>query len=115
MAVTNTGRRACTHYKILKSNGKLALFELTLETGRTHQIRVHLASLLQQPILNDYLYGNPRQQKDRLGTSVEKILNEYPHPLLHAKVLGLTHPISGQILRFEVSPPKIFQEIVDLL
>ncbi|MBI2522113.1 MAG: RluA family pseudouridine synthase [Bdellovibrio sp.] len=112
MAINHDGRAAKTHYKVVHNFGKLGHIELRLETGRTHQIRVHLASLLHTPILNDPLYGNPSEHRRRLGTAISNILESYPHPLLHAKILGIQHPISKKKLRFEVPAPKIFQDIL---
>ncbi|OFZ15180.1 MAG: hypothetical protein A2X86_07595 [Bdellovibrionales bacterium GWA2_49_15] len=112
MAITQQGRPAKTHYKVVQNFGKLTHIELRLETGRTHQIRVHLASLLHTPILNDSLYGNPGEHRRRMGTAISDILESYPHPLLHAKILGIRHPISQKKLRFEVPAPKVFQDIL---
>ncbi len=112
MAINNQGRAAKTYYKVLQNFKNLAHLELKLETGRTHQIRVHLASLLHTPVLNDSLYGNPGEHQRRVGPVIGKIIEGYPHPFLHAKVLGVQHPISKKMLRFEVPAPKIFQDIL---
>lgn len=109
------GRQAITHYRrlgILKKD--LVHLECTLETGRTHQIRVHLSELLRAPILCDATYGNPPQQLHRLGRDFHHLLANYPHPLLHAQVLGFTHPINGKKMRFEDRPSEIFAKTLEL-
>ncbi|MCO4794219.1 MAG: RluA family pseudouridine synthase [Bacteriovoracaceae bacterium] len=107
------GKEAITHYKILNNFDKYFLIELKLETGRTHQIRVHLSSILKSPILCDSTYGNPSQQLQRLPKEISEIIGDYPHPFLHAKVLGFKHPITGEDLYFEKEPPEIFQKVLD--
>lgn len=104
------GRRAVTHYKVLEYFKRVSHLELTLETGRTHQIRVHLSALLKAPVLCDPVYGGPSP-----GGSLGKILKEYPHPLLHAQRLALVHPFSKKKLAFEVPPPAIFQRALEEL
>lgn len=106
------GKKAITHYKVLKFYEKFTHMEVTLETGRTHQIRVHLSSMLRKPILCDPLYGNPKQDLIRLDGSYKDILKDYPHPLLHAKSLGLKHPITNEDLYFEVEPPEVFRNFI---
>jgi 23S rRNA pseudouridine1911/1915/1917 synthase len=85
-----TGKWAKTHFKVLKSNGNLHYLELKLETGRTHQIRVHLAEM-GCPIVGDTLYGSQR---------------ELPRFLLHAAELGFVHPQSNQKLFFKKDWPE---------
>ncbi len=115
MAVdVRNGKRAITHYKVLDFFENLVLMQLKLETGRTHQIRVHLSSLLKKPILCDPLYGNPKEHLNRLGGEFKSIIKDYPHPFLHARVLGFIHPITKEKLYFEVEPPQLFQEVVKL-
>lgn len=109
------GKHALTYYKVLNYYNKASHVELKLETGRTHQIRVHLSSLLNRPILGDSLYGNPKQQVSRLSEECQKIIGNYEYPFLHAKVLGLVHPITGEKLYFEVEPPEIFKNVLHQL
>jgi 23S rRNA pseudouridine1911/1915/1917 synthase len=108
------GKEATTYYKILKQYSKINLMEMTLETGRTHQIRVHLSQLLKCPVVGDTLYGNPKQQLSILGEEYQQLLGSYEHPLLHAKILGLTHPITGEKLHFDVPLPQIMQETLNI-
>jgi len=107
------GRDAITHYKIKKEFEKLIHLEVRLETGRTHQIRVHLATLLKTPVLMDALYGNPNNQLAHLNTELKNILDGYPHPLLHARALGFIHPISKEKIYFEVDPPSIWKQVFE--
>lgn len=100
-AVTAKGKPAVTHFKVLERFGNYTLVELTLETGRTHQIRVHIA-YIGHPVAGDPLYG-PRKTLKGNGQ------------FLHAQTLGFTHPTTGESLRFSVEPPAIFQETLENL
>ena len=100
-AVTAKGKPAVTHFKVLERFGNYTLVELTLETGRTHQIRVHMA-YIGDPVAGDPLYG-PRKTLKGNGQ------------FLHAQTLGFTHPTTGESLRFSVEPPAIFQETLENL
>lgn len=99
--VTAKGKPAVTHFKVLERFGNYTLVELTLETGRTHQIRVHMA-YIGHPVAGDPLYG-PRKTLKGNGQ------------FLHAQTLGFTHPTTGESLRFSVEPPTIFQETLENL
>lgn len=102
-AVTReNSKRAVTHYKVLERLGKYTLIEAQLETGRTHQIRVHM-SYIKHPLVGDLVYG-PKKQT----ISVEG-------QLLHAKVLGFVHPRTGEYMEFERDIPEAFQKILDNL
>lgn len=96
MAVIETGKKAITHFKVLEQFKDYSLIECQLETGRTHQIRVHL-DYIGHPVAGDPLYG-PRKTLKGHGQ------------FLHAKVLGFKHPSTGEWLEFSVEPPQIFQE-----
>lgn len=108
------GKKAITHYKLLEQFPHHSHVEFKLETGRTHQIRVHTSEILKRAILCDSTYGNPHDQLGRIGGELKNLLIDYPYPLLHAKILGLIHPITKEKLHFEVPPPKIFQEALEL-
>jgi len=110
---TTRGKKAITHYNILELFEKHVHMEFTLETGRTHQIRVHTAEILRMPIIGDATYGSPNEQIMKLGPDYKALLNAYPYPLLHAKVLGFIHPITKEKLRFEVPPPEMFKSVLD--
>lgn len=106
-SVQRGGRRAITHYRTLARYPGASLLELTLETGRTHQIRVH-ASEAGHAVLGDPTYS-PRQSRglpedEALAAALEAV----DHQLLHAAVLGFVHPLTGEALRFERPPPPDF-------
>ena len=115
MANVKNGKRALTHMKVLSYFEKLSHVELKLETGRTHQIRVHLSQLLHTPIFNDPLYGRNKEEKLMISSTTRGIVKDYEHPFLHAKVLGFKHPITGEELYFEKEPPQIFQDVLSQL
>lgn len=100
-AVTEKGKEAITRFRVLERFGEYTLVELKLETGRTHQIRVHMA-YIGHPLAGDPIYGPKR-------TLVGK------GQFLHAKTLGFTHPKKGEIMTFETPVPSIFQITLDKL
>lgn len=104
MAVTVEGksREAITHFKVLKRFSGYTLVEATLRTGRTHQIRVHLA-FIGHPIVGDQLYGHRRQ-----GLNISR-------QALHSYVLGFVHPASKKYMEFSTSLPQDMQELIDCL
>lgn len=107
-----TGKEAVTHVKLLErlADGAAALVECRLETGRTHQIRVHLSEQTRTPILGDELYGGiPRNAPLR---DVAKALGRQA---LHARLLGFVHPATGQNLSFETPLPADMLEALDAL
>ena len=108
------GKFAVTHYKTLETFKNHSHLEFKLETGRTHQIRVHAADILRKPLLGDSLYGSPKDQLHRLGPLYQELIGDYPHPFLHAKILSLVHPITKEKLHFEVPAPKLFQDVLTL-
>jgi 23S rRNA pseudouridine1911/1915/1917 synthase len=114
--VKRGGKRALTRYKVLAPAGAAAsLVECRLATGRTHQIRVHMASL-GHPVVGDPLYGGG--SKRRLKDAPEPIRGEissFNHQALHAYLIGFTHPTSGDILRFKSKLPIKFSELVQNL
>ncbi|MCM1306296.1 MAG: RluA family pseudouridine synthase [Bacteroides sp.] len=101
MAIVDGGRRAVTHYTALKRYGKYTLVRFELETGRTHQIRVH-ASSLHHPIVGDEVYGG--------STALYK-----NGQLLHATELILNHPHTGETMVFNCPVPNYFQAVLDKL
>jgi len=101
-----SGKAAVTHYRTLRRFGEVAaLLECRLETGRTHQIRVHMTHV-GHPLIGDPVYG--RGRSGRLGGLPEPLrdrLRAFPRQALHAAILGFTHPVSGEALRFESPLP----------
>lgn len=111
MAVVSDGRDAVTHYRVLERFGELTYLAVRLETGRTHQIRVHMKSL-HHPILGDPLYGPAN-----VRGGAKAILNGLPDDwftkqFLVAKVLGFDHPITGEHLHFECDLTPEFQSVL---
>lgn len=98
MAVVEKGKSAVTHFRVLEQYQGYSLVECQLETGRTHQIRVHMA-YIGHPLAGDPLYG-PRKTLPGHGQ------------FLHAKTLGFEQPSTGEWLEFSVQPPEIFQQTV---
>ncbi|HET6333770.1 MAG TPA: RluA family pseudouridine synthase [Polyangiales bacterium] len=103
------GKRAVTHLKLLERLHGATLVSCTLETGRTHQIRVHLAEH-GFPVLADSLYGKP--SRDLRLASAEALIG---HQALHARVLGFVHPVTGEPVRFTAEPPAEFQRALESL
>ncbi len=106
--VTAVGRAAVTHYRQLRAFGTAAaLVECRLETGRTHQIRVHLASI-GHPVIGDKAYGGgitPARAK-RVPETLKPMLGAFPRQALHARRLEFLHPTNGQPLAFEAALPE---------
>ncbi len=102
MAVVEGGKPAVTHYRLVESFNGFSMITARLETGRTHQIRVHMA-YINHPLLGDTVYG-PAKQPFGLKSQV-----------LHAEILGFVHPVSGQYLEFSAEPPKEFTEVIEKL
>ena len=101
MAVTSDNSKdAITHIRVLNRYDKATLIECTLETGRTHQIRVHLA-YIGHPVVNDSVYGYKHMDDKEFGQ------------MLHAEAIGFIHPVSGEYLEFHVDVPDKFKEIMD--
>jgi 23S rRNA pseudouridine1911/1915/1917 synthase len=97
------GKHATTHVRPVEQLTGATLVQCTLETGRTHQIRVHLADH-HHAVLGDHMYG--RTPKDPVAREAAQLIGRQA---LHAAVLGFVHPTSGETLRFEREPPDDFQ------
>ena len=110
------GKYAVTHYKVLECFGYISLVECKLETGRTHQIRVHF-QYLKHPLFNDVEYGGDRILKgttfNKYKQFVENCFKIIPRQSLHAKSLSFDHPVSGKRLHFESSLPNDMTEVIE--
>ena len=108
MAVVERGRRAVTRWKVRERFKGAALLEITLETGRTHQVRVHLAHI-GHPVLGDPVYG-----KSRVARKGEELpANLIARQALHAFRLRFTHPATGEEKTVEAAPPEDFQRALE--
>lgn len=117
MAVVKAGGKiALTHYKTLRSwRAAVALSECRLATGRTHQIRVHMAQA-GHPLVGDPLYLRRTPTAARqIAEPVRSVLLDFPRQALHAATLGFRHPRTGAAMRFETRPPPDFLALVDML
>jgi 23S rRNA pseudouridine1911/1915/1917 synthase len=111
-AVLEDGRPAITHYRLLERLPGLTALQVQLETGRTHQIRVHLASI-HHPIVGDNLYGAPL--RGQWPSEYRQAIQSFPRQVLHASALTLAHPDSGMPLTFHSSLPKDITDLLDFL
>lgn len=103
MAINHkNGKSAVTHYKVLERFGQTTYIECRLETGRTHQIRVHMASL-GHPLLGDTVYGSSKNPYHLQGQA------------LHAMILGFIHPVTKEYMEFEAPIPEYFSKLLDKL
>ena len=109
------GREAVTHYRVMEQFREHTLLRLRLETGRTHQIRVHMASI-DHPLLGDATYGIKRLRLMK-GASEElsEALRNYRHQALHAAHIEFIHPISGEPMSFDAPIPDEFNRLIELL
>jgi 23S rRNA pseudouridine1911/1915/1917 synthase len=110
------GKHAVTHYKVLKRFGLVTLVECKLETGRTHQIRVHMKHI-GHPLFNDLEYGGDKILKGTRSTSytrfIENCFELIPGQALHAKTLGFFHPVLKKHLQFDSTLPYGFQSVIE--
>jgi len=109
-------RKALTRYRVLRRYGGITLLELMPRTGRTHQIRVHLASI-GRPVAGDRLYGwdGARDTPVNLPPHVALLIRKAPRQCLHAAFLGFVHPVSKEYMEFSAPPPRDMGEIIEAL
>jgi 23S rRNA pseudouridine1911/1915/1917 synthase len=109
------GKHAVTHYKVLKEIGYVSLVECRLETGRTHQIRVHM-KYINHPLFNDSNYGGDQILRGTTFTKYKQFVQNcfklLPRQALHAKTLGFKHPVSGEKMMFESELPEDMTVVV---
>ncbi|MBI4495907.1 MAG: RluA family pseudouridine synthase [Deltaproteobacteria bacterium] len=108
------GRKAATRWKVLRRFRQFSLVEFTLETGRTHQIRVHLSSI-GHPLLGDPLYGGRRRLSSVEPSSLRQALQMMRRQALHAASLGFVHPVTGEKIIFSSPLPPDLKEVLEIL
>jgi 23S rRNA pseudouridine1911/1915/1917 synthase len=110
------GKEAVTHYKVLERFGYVTLVSCKLETGRTHQIRVHMKHI-GHTLFNDERYGGEKILKGTTFTKYKQFVDNcfkiLPRQALHAKTLGFTHPVTGKFLQFSTEMPEDMQECIE--
>lgn len=114
MAVSHTGKPAVTHYRVEQRFRAHTHIRCKLETGRTHQIRVHMAHI-RHPLLGDPVYGGRFKQAKGMTESCREALQGFRRQALHAGVLGFEHPSTGEDVRWEVDLPEDMQQILTIL
>jgi len=111
MAVVSRGKNATTHYRLIKRYPRHAHLEVTLETGRTHQIRVHL-SHAGFPLVGDPSYGGNTRSASGISASLRTTLAAFPRQALHAARLALEHPIRSEQMKWEAPLPNDFSSLL---
>lgn len=110
------GKHAVTHYRVLERFGYVTLVECRLETGRTHQIRVHMASI-GHPLFNDERYGGAEIRKGTIYSKYKQFIRNCfelcPRQALHAKTLGFEHPVTKKWLQFDSEMPSDMTELLE--
>jgi 23S rRNA pseudouridine1911/1915/1917 synthase len=114
MAVMDTGRPSITHYRVMEKYRNHTRVKVKLETGRTHQIRVHMAHI-QHPILGDPVYGGRLQLPKGATAPLVDILRRFKHQALHAYELGLIHPVTGVAMTWRAPLPADLLELIEIL
>lgn len=114
MAVSPMGKEAVTHYRLLKKFRSHTHIRLKLETGRTHQIRVHM-SYIGYPLVGDQLYGGRFRLPKGASEPLQQTLKTFKRQALHAKKLELWHPITGEQMSWEVGLPEDLQQLLSVL
>lgn len=111
MAVNERGKVAITHYRVLNKFPNHCHIGAKLETGRTHQIRVHL-SHIHHPLIGDTVYGR-RNIPGKVGETLKKLIVEFPRQALHAKELGIVHPKTGEDMHWDMPMPADMQRLLE--
>ena len=114
MAVRNDGREAVTHYRVVERYRAHTLVRVQLETGRTHQIRVHLAHI-GYPIIGDPVYAGRRRLPAGCSPALTAALGAFPRQALHAARLALAHPTTGRSLEWEAPLPEDMARLIAVL
>lgn len=102
MAVSKNGKEAVTHFKVIKRYNGYTLIEVKIDTGRTHQIRVHMSEI-GYPIVGDYIYSNGKNPFDVVGQ------------MLHAKSIEFMHPSKNELMKIEAPLPEYFKNVIEII
>jgi 23S rRNA pseudouridine1911/1915/1917 synthase len=114
MAVVRAGKEAVSHYRVLERFRAHSYIKVRLETGRTHQIRVHMAHL-HHPLVGDQTYGGRLRVPADSGAAMQEALQGFKRQALHAGGLGLIHPESGEALNWEAPLPADMRQLLETL
>jgi len=114
MAVVTSGKPAVTHYRVLERFAAHTLTQVRLETGRTHQIRVHMAHV-HYPLVGDPMYGGRHRIPRGASPALRDALQNFQRQALHAVRLRLEHPVTAELLSWEVDMPSDFNELLGIL
>jgi len=114
MTVNESGKHAITHYRVIERFRAHTLVKVNLETGRTHQIRVHMAHI-HHPILGDTTYGGRLKLPKNASKELITVLRNFNHQALHAQRLGLIHPLANEYKEWQVPLPDDMQNLLKIL
>ncbi len=114
MAVTFSGRPSVTHYRVMEKFRLHTRLRLRLETGRTHQIRVHMAHIT-HPLVGDPVYGGRPRPPKNASEELREMLRQFKRQALHAAMLSLYHPITGELMTWHADVPKDMVALTDML
>ncbi len=118
MMIHPDGKHAATNYEVLEEHAITSYLKLNLETGRTHQIRVHLASL-GHPVFSDATYGGRGKQlagRNKIRSQfITRLLHEFKRQMLHARTLVFVHPITQKLMRFDAPIPQDMVKLLEIL
>ncbi len=114
MAVVRNGREAITHYRIIKKFRHHTQLQVNLETGRTHQIRVHM-TWFHHPIVGDAVYGSKKQLVKGMDPELAKIITAFPRQALHARAIELNHPQRNEMMAWQAPIPKDMVGLISAL
>jgi len=114
MAVVDDGKEAITHFNVLQKFRNFSEIKVNLETGRTHQIRVHLAHL-RHPLVGDQVYGGRLTLPKSITEELRFKLHQFKRQALHARKLSFIHPVTGEAVSFETEIPDDMQQLIDII
>lgn len=114
MAVVPSGRPAVTHFRVEKKFDAHTFIRVQLETGRTHQIRVHMTHI-RHPLVGDPVYGKNIATPEKLNEPLKQALKLFKRQALHAIRLSFSHPITGEFLEFQAPLPQDMEDLLDAL